>query len=89
MQKTIADLKVREEERESRESEIRKEFTLFDKQTFMTAEKQIRKLIRKMLMLTIDKQHSTAQSHRKHPTVNMLFQDCYSSYIHLAQIMTE
>jgi hypothetical protein len=53
--KVIADLKVREEEREVRENEIRKELTFFDKQTFMLAEKQLRKLVKKMIMLTVEK----------------------------------
>jgi hypothetical protein len=58
LNKNIADLKVREEEREFRENEIRKEFALFEKASFLLCEKQLRKLVRKMLMLTIEKHQS-------------------------------
>jgi hypothetical protein len=54
--KILSDLKAREEEREFREAEIRKEFTLFDKKSFFACDKAIRKIVRKMLLLTIEKQ---------------------------------
>lgn len=51
--KLINDLKNREEDRVTRENEIIKELSSINK-NFQLVEKHLRKMIRKMLMLTID-----------------------------------
>ena len=57
-QKIISDLQVREEERVHRESEILKELAFMNKiggSNFAIVEKQFRKMIRKIFVLTLDK----------------------------------
>lgn len=49
----------------------------------MAAEKQFRKLVRKMLVLVVDRQTGPNQGK------SQLVHDCYGSQLHMAQIMTE
>ena len=56
--KIISDLQVREEERLHREGEILKELALINKigsQNFGVVEKHFKKMVRKILVLTLDK----------------------------------
>ena len=64
-QKILSDLQVREEERVHRESEILKELALMNKvgqQNFNIVEKHFKKMLRKIFVLTLDKQSQTSQS---------------------------
>ena len=53
--KILNDLKAREEERDHRENQISKEMSLLSKSSFFQVEKHLRKMIRKMLLLTVDR----------------------------------
>jgi len=57
-QKILSDLQVREEERVHRETEILKELSMMNKigaQNFVAVERHFRKMVRKILVLSLDK----------------------------------
>lgn len=93
--KILQDLKAREEEREFREAEIKKELALCDKAQLMVVERHIRKMTRKMLLLTIDKPQAQPQligilpQPVRKPVASSMLQECCPSYLHLAAIMAE
>ena len=62
----LRDLQVREEERTSRETEVMKEMSIMNKVThFATVEKNFKKMVRKICMLTFDKDMSGQGAHSK------------------------
>jgi len=83
--KILKDLNNREDERQFREAEILKELKGVNLQLI---EKNVKKMVRKMLLLTLEKKASgNAVLYRHHQA--SLLNDRYASHMHLAAVMGE